>query len=224
MTHGDKKRRLWYWYFADFNLTEEEEESKEAEAIAAIVAALAIGASAQATATSLSPVIGVPVSVLFPLLTIAKSKPAAYGLAKKTSPGAATQSEALEITYRAQYVYAASRRVAAAVASGVSREQALAAEHRYFNQHIDAIVNRKESAIAVDEAAAKFGDELGWYAKMDARTTEECRQANGRNFNASRMPAIGYPGAVHPHCRCKAGRKHATSNTVYTIKVKEHAS
>lgn len=44
---------------------------------------------------------------------------------------------------------------------------------------------------------------VGWQARMDSRTSPECAAANGLNFYADRPPAIGYPGAVHPHCRCR---------------------
>jgi hypothetical protein len=38
---------------------------------------------------------------------------------------------------------------------------------------------------------------------MDERTTGECRSAHKGNFNALRQPSIGWPGTVHPHCRCR---------------------
>jgi hypothetical protein len=196
----------------------------EAEAVAMIAGALAIGASAQATAATLSPHLGIPVSILLPLVLLAQSKPVTYGVATRSPETASAQASALEGTYRAQYVHAASRRAAAGVASGVPRETVLSNERRYFNLHLEAMANRKRTAAAVDKAARTYGDELGWYAKMDPRTTEECRQANGKNFFASKMPSIGYPGAVHLYCRCKPGRKHPTSHTVYGIKVKEHAA
>lgn len=198
---------------------EETTQQQDAQQVAIIAGALAVGASAQATAASLSPLIGVPVPVLLPLLVIALSKPIQYaGIATLPSESATSESAELEATYRAHYILAASRRVQRAVAAGESREDALRRERVYFNQHIEAVSNRKRAASAVDKARARYGDDLGWYAILDARTSPECREANGKNFNATRIPPIGYPGAVHPHCRCKPGRKHATSQTVYSVR------
>lgn len=193
----------------------------EAVAIAIIAGALAMGAPAQATANSLSAALGIPASILLPLVVIAQSKPVDFGIATVPSETATSATADLEPTYRAHYVLAASRRVQEAIAGGIHRDEALRREQRYFNQHIDAVANRRRAASQVDKAQARYGDELGWYAKMDSRTSEECREANGRNFNASVRPPIGYPGAVHPHCRCRAGKAHSTSKTVYTVKPRD---
>ena len=44
---------------------------------------------------------------------------------------------------------------------------------------------------------------------IDARTSQGCRDANGKSFYADHPPVIegspAYPGSVHPHCRCFAG-------------------
>jgi len=195
----------------------------EAQAVTIIAGALAIGASVQATATTLSAALGIPVAVLSPILTIAMSRPIHYGIITLPSAGASSESQRLEATYRAHYVWAASQRLLQAIRLG-RRDEALAAEKTYFNQHMDAMSNRREAAAAVDKAAKRYGDNLGWYAKIDSRTSPECRAANGKNFSASRLPSIGWPGAVHPRCRCKPGRKHATSQTVYNIKPDRKAS
>ncbi len=50
--------------------------------------------------------------------------------------------------------------------------------------------------------ASAHGDLLGWNTVKDSRTTAECYAADKRNFRASMPPAIGYPGATHPNCRC----------------------
>lgn len=194
---------------------EKEQELSEAEAIAIIAGALALGATAQATATSLSPLIGVPVPSLLPILILAMSRPVNFGIATLPSATASSESSRLEATYRAHYVYAASRRLAGL--TGEKRQKALQAERRYFNQHMEASANRKESASAVDKASQRYGNELGWYAKMDSITSAECRAAHGKNFSVTRIPAIGWPGSVHPNCRCRAGKKHATSQTVYGV-------
>lgn len=193
----------------------------EAEQVAIVAGALAMAASAQATANAVQPSLGIPMpSVLF-LILLAKSRPMSYGIATLPSAGAAAESQQLEATYRAHYVVSASRRLKGL--SGERLEKAKRDEKRYFDQHLDAMKNRKKAATAVDRAKVRYGKELGWYAKMDAATSDECRQANGKNFSPERIPGIGFPGAVHPRCRCKPGRRHATSQTVYSIKPRKAA-
>lgn len=111
---------------------------------------------------------------------------------------------------RAQFAVSAGRRLAsdmtAARSHGDSPVRALAAglarERRYYSAHTAAIWNRAVAAGRADMAALEHGDLLGWHAVLDDRTSAECRAADGRNFLASAMPDIGFPGAVHPHCRC----------------------
>lgn len=196
--------------------TRKKDEQSDAEAIALIAAALLVGASAQATANSLSPRLGIPVDVLLPVLVIAFSKPLNYGVSTIPSVPASKETSDLEATFRAQYVLAAARRLI--VATDAARDAALKREQRYFNQHLEATRNRRTSAATVDKAKRKWGNELGWHAKMDSITSEECKEANGRNFYADQMPPIGYPGTVHPYCRCRPGKPFATSKTVYTVK------
>lgn len=203
---------------------QKQKQQSDAELIAIIAGALVVGASVQTTATTLSPLIGVPVPSLLPILLIAMSKPTTYGIATLPSATASSEASRLEATYRAQYVLAASRRVQAAVAAGVPREEALAREQRYFQQHLDAVRNRRDAAAQVDKAAKRYGSNLGWYAVLDNRTSKECREAHGRNFDITRIPAIGYPGSVHPHCRCRAGKAFVTSKTVYSVKPEERAA
>lgn len=84
-------------------------------------------------------------------------------------------------------------------------DRALARERTYFGQHLNAERSRREAAARVDVTAKKLGvTTLGWRAVMDDRTTPECRQANGSNFEVARPPAIGYPGTLHGGtCRCR---------------------
>lgn len=196
----------------------QQEELTETEAIALIAAALAMNATAQATAERLAPRLGIPMSILLPLIGLALSRRLTYRPTPAKAGSAAAESERLEPGLRAAYVLSASQRVARAVREGVPEAQALATERRYFNQHLEAMKNRAAVSLVVDAAASKFGDELGWYSVLDSRTSPECRRANGKNFRASRMPGIGYPGAVHTHCRCKPGKPHRTNQTVYNIK------
>lgn len=110
----------------------------------------------------------------------------------------------LQLQRSAAYLFAAARRLQAAINKGTLRE-AIALERRYAVAHHRAQANRHRAAGAVDAATAAYGTTLGWYAHNDKRTTTECRQAHGRNFRPDAMPAIGFPGAVHPHCRCVPG-------------------
>lgn len=198
--------------------TKREPQQEDAKVITAIAGALAIGATPQATATTLSPLIGIPVPTLLVVLALAMSRPISYGIGTLPSATASGESSALEATYRAQYVLAASRRVAAAIAGGASPVEAMKKERTFFDQHMNAVQNRQHSAVRIDQMARRFGPELGWYAKMDSLTSDECREANGKNFVVTRVPPIGYPGTVHPHCRCRPGKAFATSQTVYGIR------
>lgn len=117
---------------------------------------------------------------------------------------------------RAAYVIAAIKRITAslsdAASTGESQAEALAAarqrETRYFNQHVQADAQRVLAGSKIDALASSHGELLGWYAKNDSRTTQECRDADGKNFYADTPPDIGYPGVVHLHCRCEPGKPH----------------
>jgi len=119
----------------------------------------------------------------------------------------------LNLIRRAQFVVAAALRLHRDVDGAVSRREnpltALLAgverERRYYALHLAAGWNRTEAAAKVDTAVMELGLLLGWNTVRDSRTSRECLLADGRNFRADQMPKIGYPGMVHPHCRCYAG-------------------
>lgn len=114
---------------------------------------------------------------------------------------------------RAQFALAAARRLTSDVFEARARGEAIrtalaagmARERRYFGQHREAIWNREKAAAQVDMMALTWGDLLGWNTVRDRRTSPECLAAHGANFHASATPLIGYPGSVHPHCRCYPG-------------------
>lgn len=196
------------------------EEKRDAKLIAAIAALLAIQASAGATATKVATLTGLPIAAVGPVVKLAMSKPWAYNVASirpSSGPTATGQASDAEGLFRAGYVLSASRRWQEGLRAGMSRPALQRQEDRWFQQHLDAQANRRLAATQVDKSASRYGPELGWYAKIDAKTSPECRQAHGKNFNPAQRPQIGYPGSVHTHCRCKAGRPHATSKTVYNI-------
>lgn len=129
---------------------------------------------------------------------------------------ASEQVARLNMARRAQYVTAAARRVAGAAREARARGEPvqaairhqLACEERYYAQHQRAMWQRAKAAGEVDMAAAQFGNLLGWNAHDDDRVTPECLDADGKNFYATVMPGIGFPGTVHARCRCWPSAPH----------------
>jgi hypothetical protein len=128
-----------------------------------------------------------------------------------TSGAASAQVSRMNAARRAQYVLAAAKRVLGSVRearakglpTGAAFADALATERRYYLMHVAAMANRADAAAETDQAAAKYGDLLGWLAKNDDRTSAECADASGKNYYASSIPDVGLPGAVHLSCRCR---------------------
>lgn len=121
---------------------------------------------------------------------------------------------------RASYLVNASRRMSTAYQSGGVAEMRLAYERErtYWRQHKQAQQNRMKTAKQVGAMMERVSEALlGWHAVLDERTSPECQMADGRNFNPSRIPPIGYPGSVHPFCRCRAGIPFATRLRVEQI-------
>lgn len=124
---------------------------------------------------------------------------------------AGEQVSRMNAARRAQYVIASAERVTNAMltarAHGGNVAEAgygqVERERRYYRQHLDAMRNRATAAGKTDMAAAEYGPVLGWKSILDDRTSPECRRADGWNYYAWSMPDIGYPGSVHPSCRCK---------------------
>jgi hypothetical protein len=114
---------------------------------------------------------------------------------------------------RAAYLANAVQRLAPAFASGDADRifRAERAEDRYFEQFRTAEERRNAAGQRVALLAGNYGLNargellLNWRAKLDSRTSADCRWAHGRNFNALVMPPIGYPGMVHLFCRCEPG-------------------
>jgi hypothetical protein len=114
---------------------------------------------------------------------------------------------------RAQYVVAASKRVADAAQEARSKGESVTAamdaqverERRFYFLHQRAMWSRATAAGRIDMEAAVHGGLLGWYARRDSRTTPECLRADHCNFYVSDPPDIGLPGVVHVGCRCVAG-------------------
>lgn len=145
---------------------------------------------------------------------------AALGIVMSSPPpvtgvigAASAQTSRMNLARRAQFVLSAGKRLAGDVrqarAQGKPVARALldglARERRYYAQHVAAMWQRATAAGKVDMEAAVHGDLLSWNTVLDGKTSAECRAADGKNFHASAMPVIGYPGSVHPHCRCFPG-------------------
>lgn len=116
--------------------------------------------------------------------------------------------------FRAAYVVRCSMRLQRELDAGHPLRESLAAERRFYDQHRDARDNRQEHAAEVARAASLFGPILGWHRNHASDSEAECLAADGHNFRADQPPLIGYPGTVHPHCRCIAGPPHATRVSV----------
>jgi hypothetical protein len=119
---------------------------------------------------------------------------------------ASAQTGRQNLARRAQFVLSAGKRLAGDVRQaraqgkpvGAALLDGLARERRYYSMHTAAMWNRATAAGKTDMEAAVHGDLLGWNAILDGRASPECKLADGRNYRASRMPRIGFPGAVHP--------------------------
>lgn len=156
-------------------------------------------------------------------------------LGQPPSPGPALQATLnAERAYRAAYLANAAVRVQNAVNGGATMEQAIAGEQRFYTAHLQAQANRRRAAAAVDKVAedvdmqTAYGPAAvpgmrgtvrlaGWKATIDARTSPECAAANGCNFDVERPPLIGYPGTVHPHCRCRAVKPYRHARVLDTL-------
>jgi F like protein len=126
---------------------------------------------------------------------------------------ASAQTSRQNLLRRAQFVVSAGKRLAGDIRQARAQGKpvrtaladGLARERRYYSLHLAAMWNRAAAAGKTDMAALEHGDLLSWNAVLDGKTSAECRAADGKNYHASVMPAIGYPGSVHPHCRCYPG-------------------
>jgi hypothetical protein len=179
---------------------------------AAAAAALAAAATVDAAVTVLAPLFlraGIGKPALRAALAVVMSRPpdreGFWGPAQ-------AQTARLNLIRRAQFLVSCARRLVpefARLASGeITREQlalSLLKEARYYGQHTEALWNRMRAAAQADTAATDYGALLGWHTVRDSRTSAECRAADRHNFRVDRMPSIGFPGAVHPHCRCMPG-------------------
>lgn len=191
------------------------------ETIRHVAEILAVGAAAALTAQSLSTLSpGIPSLAWLLALRLAERGTAAkprvprsIELPSQRTSVAAEQARQ-ELYFRAAYVLAAARRIGHDLLAGKSPRQAVAREARFAKMHEFARKQRLSAAAQVGRAASLYGPTLGWYTWIDGSTTPECLAADGANFDAAQRPLIGWPGSVHPRCRCRPGPPHPTSRTV----------
>lgn len=130
---------------------------------------------------------------------------------------ATARTAAAEPGIRARYLFGAAKRITANLRLLGSDPHALITavrdERRYLGQHLDAARNRRKAAQQVDRVAAG-SPWLIWLTAGDARVEPECRALHGELFTVDQPPEVAgrlvYPGAVHPHCRCRAAPFGAT--------------
>jgi SPP1 gp7 family putative phage head morphogenesis protein len=117
-----------------------------------------------------------------------------------------------EASFRAAYLVNAAVRLQNSLDAGMSPTDAVAAETKFYELHQAAQINRRNAAQQVDRVSVD--GEAGWKATLDSKTSPECAAADGSNFRVDDPPSIGYPGAVHPHCRCRAVRPYRDAGYV----------
>jgi hypothetical protein len=153
-------------------------------------------------------------------------------LAPRPGAHAAVQAtHRLNLMRRAGYLVMAARRVTGAARRGPEQAaRALVVERRYLRQHLDAMAQREVVAdqvaatarqqrrVVPQETGLVWNGLLGWYAVNDEVTSAECKRAHGRNFDPTQVPSIGFPGAVHPNCRCKPGPPFKTDRRVESVR------
>jgi len=107
--------------------------------------------------------------------------------------------------YDVAFLINAARRITDQMAKGKTVDEAGQVQKSYNKQHVVANRVRNQTMQEAEKAMVRHGPLVGWYAHYDTKTSPACRIANGNNFDAMVGTVIGYPGSVHPHCRCKVG-------------------
>jgi len=188
----------------------------EEETSSALAVALTAGASA-ATLTSIlarAGGVGTAAKRVTDLLNLPEltKPPAAVKLPRGAGARIQVRGTVENVQRRAAYLVKAAKRLAPPLLAGDpdAIDAAKAAEARHYEAHRAATAKRAEAARAAAEKAAAATPSaagevmLGWRAKLDERTTADCRAAHGKNFDALHPPSIGLPGAAHVNCRCEA--------------------
>jgi len=196
-------------------VTQSDQNKKNREVALALVALFTTGAigfiaSVQIAEILLGLIPAVPRAILDFVSTMVAGGPNIESVGVPDGPAQAIERKNAS-AWLSLYTLAAVERLREAAEKGDTFfEDAKKLEARYFEMQIRAEERRMRAAAGQDMAAMLNDDRkpeglLGWRAVLDDRTTAECRDAHGKNFRADKMPAIGWPGSVHVHCRCSAG-------------------
>lgn len=180
-------------------MVSQQQRAQTTTAVATILAATSAAVVTPALLASLATV-GISAAAASAALTLTGA-PSAVTVLPVAGP-ALIATAASENFYRAAYLVAAAGRIQASLDRGLTVKQAVALELPNTAAHLNAQRNRAQVAATVDQASKAHGYTLGWQAHMDTKTSAECRRANGKNFSVLSRPLIGWPGSVHPHCRC----------------------
>jgi SPP1 gp7 family putative phage head morphogenesis protein len=129
------------------------------------------------------------------------------GRGKARTPVGRTMSAGVRVAageprMRALYLLRSAQRMSRSLTNGVDSVTAIRAERPNLDRSTEAARRRDRAAVAVD-AAAEISPWIEWVSIMDGNTTPDCRAMNGKIFTLDEPPAIGFPGAVHPACRCE---------------------
>jgi hypothetical protein len=119
--------------------------------------------------------------------------------------------------YDVAFLILGAQRIQSAMSKGVPTEQAVVTEATYDKMHDKANAARTRATAQAKSVVRSQGPIVGWYAHYDSKTSPECRLANGNNFDAMEGTLIGYPGSVHPYCRCWTGPPHANGQWVNDV-------
>ncbi len=181
---------------------QQDDQGATADEVEAILAVLALGYAADKIAGALAAVLKVPLKIVTAFLS-ALGAEALASFTRPTGDGVSARSLAKKanLRYRCAFIINALRRIAKAP----DWKTALKREISFWKAHTKASARRMTVARRIDASRKLYGDLLGWYATLDNRTDPACRAADHRNFHALQPPVIGYPGSVHPRCRCLPG-------------------
>lgn len=200
---------------------QDQQQRSDDQLVAAIAGILIIGASAALTTAGIAKVTGIGENAVKAALDACGGHPVSMPrpTAANTAYAAAKTANRM---FRAAFVLNAARRIAKGLKAGQPLKDLIDHEQMLWHLHQSATSRRLLMAKGVDAAAQQWGTPspagtlLGWYALIDGRTDGSCIAANGTNFYAEVPPMIGYPGSVHPHCRCRPGPAHVGAKMTYS--------
>jgi HK97 family phage prohead protease len=209
------------------------------QTIAEVAAALLADAAVSEIVSLIGELPGLSAAAVRPVFTAMRwttwVNQTVYDVIDGDSPPDIVRANDVDAAARAQaaYLVRGSLRVATAYATGdrTTIEKAEKLEQVYRNAHDAAQVQRAEAAEALAENLEISGDEpdtngeilRGWDSEVRA-CDRGCQEAHGKNFNALIRPRIGYPGQVHPNCKCRSVAPWNTSARVDDVALRSRRS